>query len=80
MSCRPKCLKTLLRKICAISVALMVLKQGVRITPFIRPWSTMTMIESWLSKDGRSVMRSMESYLKRRIVEEAMGMSGGMVG
>ena len=80
ISYRPKCLKILSRKIYAIPVALMVLKQRVRITPFIRPWSTMTTIESWPSKSGRLVMRSTVSCLKGRMVKEVMGVSGGMVG
>ena len=57
----------------------MVLEQGVKITPFISPWSTMTTIESWPLEEGRSVMRLTESCLKGRVVEEEMGESGGMV-
>ena len=64
ISYRPKHLKTLSRKIYAIPVALMVLEQGVRITPFIRSWSTMTTTESWPLEVGRLVIRSTESYLK----------------
>ena len=37
-----------------------VLLQGQKITPFERPWSTMTKMESKLWECGRSVMRSIE--------------------
>ena len=58
----------------------MVFEQGVRITPFVNLWSTMTTIESWPSEEGRSVIRSMDSCLKGRVCEEGMGTRGGMVG
>ena len=58
----------------------MVLVQGIRITPFIRLWSTMTKIESKLEERGRSVMRSTESWWKGREVEKGMGWRGGEVG
>ena len=58
----------------------MVLVQGVRITPFIRPWSTTTEIESKLDEGGRLVMRSTESWQKGREVEEGMRWRGGEVG
>ena len=44
----------------------MVLEQGMRITPFVRLWSTMTINESCPLEGGRSVMRSTESCLKGR--------------
>ena len=40
-----------------IPLASMVFEQGVRITPFISPWSTMTTIESWPSEEGRLVIK-----------------------
>ena len=49
-------------------------------TPFIRPWSTTTIKESKLPDGGRSVMRSMESCLKGRMVEEGIRARGGVVG
>ena len=58
----------------------MVCKQGVRITPFISLWSTMTMIESWPSEGRRSVIRLMESCLKGRDYNKGMGIRGGTVG
>ena len=58
----------------------MVFEQGMRITPFIRPWSTMTINESCLLEGGRSVIRSTDSCLKGRGEDEAMGASGRQVG
>ena len=49
-----------------IPAASMVLEQGARITPFVRPWSTMTITESKPEETGRSVMRLTESCLKGR--------------
>ena len=77
VSCRPKHLKTLSRKICAIPTVSMVLEQGVRITPFVSLWSTITTIESWPLEGGRSVMRLTESCLKGVIVAEVIGNNGG---
>ena len=57
--------------------ALMVLEQGIMITPFVRLWSTTTKIESIPHTSGRSVMRSTESCLKGRDVEEGIGFRGG---
>ena len=73
-------MKTLLRKTWAIPAASMVFEQEVRITPFVNPWSTMIMTESWPLEGGRSVMRSTESCLKGRVCEEGMGMSRETVG
>ena len=58
----------------------MVLVQGIRITPFIRPWLTMTKIESKPEERGRSVMRSTESWQKGREEEDEMGWREGEVG
>ena len=60
--------------------ASMFLEQGVRIIPFVSLWLIMTIQESWPEDRGRSVMRSMESCLNGRSVEEGMGDSGGHVG
>ena len=49
-------------------------------TPFVRPWLTMTIKESKPPDGGRSVMRSTESCLKGRVVEEGIGARGGVVG
>ena len=64
----------------AIPTASTVLEQGARITPFIRPWSTMTITESNSEERGRSVMRSTESCLKGRETVDEIGQRGGTVG
>ena len=58
----------------------MVLQQGARITPFVRPWSTITKIESKAEEGGRSVMRSTESCLNGRVEVDGIGQRGGVVG
>ena len=55
----------------------MVFEQGMRITPFIRPWSTMTINESCPFEGGRFMTRLTESCLKGRGEEEEMQVSGG---
>ena len=52
----------------AVSSDVIVLLQGDKITPFKRPWSTMTKMESHPSARGRSVMRSIEECAKGCIV------------
>ena len=61
----------------ATPAASMVFEQGMRITPFVRPWSTTTINESCPLDGGRSVIRSTESCLKGRGEDEGMGASGG---
>ena len=79
-SCRLNLLKTWEKKSLATSMALMVLEQGIMITPFIRPWLTMTKIEFLPRTSGRSVMRSTEICLKGSVVDEGIGFNGGRVG
>ena len=55
----------------------MVFEQGMRITPFIRPWLTTTINESCLFEGGRSVTRLTESCLKDRGKDNGLGVSGG---
>ena len=55
----------------------MVFEQGMRITPFVRLWLTMTINESCLLEGGRLVMRSIESCLNGSGEEEGIGASGG---
>ena len=43
-----------------VSSAVIVLLHGIRITPFVSAWSTMTKIESKPSAGGRSVIKSIE--------------------
>ena len=63
-----------------IPAASMVFEQGVRITPFISPWSTTTTTKLWPSEGGRSVIRSMEICLKGSNCDKGMGIRGGIVG
>ena len=79
-SCRPNRLKTWEKKSLATPATSMVLEHGIMITPFVRPWSTMTIIESLSCILGRSVTRSTESCLKGRDKDEGIGASGGRVG
>ena len=79
-SCKPNLLKTWDKKSLAIPMTSTVLEQGIMITPFVRPWSTMTKIESLLRTSGRSVTRSTEICLKGSEEDERIGFSGGLVG
>ena len=64
----------------ATPTASIFLLQGQRITPFISPWSTMTMTESKDLLGGRSVIRSTETCWKGQVQldfkEERAGMMG----
>ena len=60
LSGSPNCLYRLLSKSFAVSSAVIVLLQGRRITPLLRPWSTTTRMESKFRTEGKSVMKSME--------------------
>ena len=64
----------------AIPAASIVFEQGMRITPLVRPWLTMTIKESCPFDGGRSVIRSTESCLKGKGEEDGIGVSGGRVG
>ena len=79
-SWRLKHLKIWERKSWAMPAASMFLEQGVRITPFVRPWLTTTIKESWPVDRERLVMRSMESCWNGRDEEEGIGDKGGHVG
>jgi hypothetical protein len=57
---------------CGINVLL----QGERITPFVSPWSTMTMTESKPEEGGRSMIWSIETYWKGHMATEARGVRG----
>jgi hypothetical protein len=57
-----------------------VFKHGVIITPFIRPWSTTTMIESKPPEGGRSVIRSTDRKVKGTVTVEGIGTRGGVTG
>ena len=55
----------LLSKSCTAPLAVSVFVQGDKITPFERPWSTMTKMELKPSTVGRSVIRSIEQLANR---------------
>ena len=57
-----------------------VLLQGIKITPFVRPWSTTTIKESKLSHLGRSVMKSVVTNEKGRVASDLIGDRGGVIG
>ena len=79
-SCKPNRLKMWEKKSLATSTVSMVLEHGIMITPFIRPWSTTTNIESLSHILGRLVMRLTERCLKGRDEDKGIGASGGQVG
>ena len=64
----PNLLKRLLHKSTAVPSQVIVLAQGHKITPFERPWSTTTRIESYPSTGGRSVIKSMEQWVNGLVV------------
>ena len=59
LSGRPKHLYSEVSRMVPICSAVIVLLHDSKITPFIDPWSTMTMIESNPSETRRSVIKSM---------------------
>ena len=60
---------------------MIVLLQGRRITPLLRPWSTTTKIESYPFVIGKSVMKSMEQYANGRVdLAPSVGMYAGFEG
>ena len=50
----------------AVPSKVSVLLQGSKITPFERPWSTMTKMELYPSVGGRSVIKSIEQLANGR--------------
>ena len=66
LSRSPNCLYKFSRSKRAVSLEVSILLQGSKITPFKRPWSTMTKIESYSSAGGRSVIKSMEQLANGR--------------
>ena len=80
MSCSPNHLKIKSKNNWVILAASIVLKQGARITPFVRPWSTTTIRESRPKERGRLVMRLTESLLKGSKTVDEIGQSGGTAG
>ena len=68
LSGSPNLLKRLSRKSTAVPFQVIVLAQGHKITPFERPRSTMTRIESYPSTSGRSVIKSIEQWANGLVV------------
>ena len=64
----PNLLKRLSHRSMVAPSQVNVLAQGHKITPFERPWSTMTRIELYPSTGGRSVIRYMEQWAKGLVV------------
>ena len=63
-----------------VPLAVMVLLQGHKIIPFIRPWSTMTIIESYPWDLGKSVIKSIDIWAKGLLVGDPLiGIKGGLV-
>ena len=68
LSGSPNLLKRLSRRSMAAPTQVSVFAQGHKITPFERPQSTTTRIESYPSIGGRLVIRSMEQWAKGLVV------------
>ena len=79
-SCSPKWRKTCLKNNPATPLVSMSLLYRVRITPFERPWLTMTMSESKPWDGRRPVMRSTDSCWKGHVQVEERGDRAGAVG
>ena len=81
LSGSPNCLYRLSSRSCAAPSAVNVFVQGIKITPFERPWSTMTKIKSKPSTGGRSVIRSIEQWAKGWVVfADSIGINAGCDG
>jgi hypothetical protein len=59
-----------------VALTVIVLLQGIKIAPLVRPWSTTTMIESQPLFSGKSVV----TMLNGCVVVVLIGESGGVVG
>src|ERR1700684_711423 len=80
LSGKPKRLYNELRRMVPVCSAVIVLLHDSKITPFVDPWSTTTMIESKPSDVGRSVMKSIVIRENGRGFTEVIGCRGGCVG
>ena len=81
LSRSPNCLYRLSSRSCAAPSAVRVFVQGIKITPFERPWSTMTKIKLKLLMGGRSVIRSIEQLAKGQVTfAGSIGISAGWEG
>ena len=79
VSWSPNHLKMFQKKSFPTSAALIVFEQGIMITPFVRPWSTTTMMESILPTKGRLVTKSTESCLNSSVEVDETRFNGGQV-
>ena len=80
LSGSPKHLYMLLRRSSAVPLVVIVLLQEDKITPFVRPWSTMTIIASYPWDSGRLVMKSIKIWAKGLPVRDPLiGIRGGLV-
>jgi hypothetical protein len=50
--------------VAVVSAVALVFEQGMKIIPFVRPWSTTERIESRPQTGGKSVIKSMERWAK----------------
>lgn len=74
-------MKILLIILFAVSSAVISFVHGSRVTPFVRPWSTTTRIESYPFDEGRPVMKSIKIWEKGRVFfGPSIGSSIGFVG
>ena len=80
LSGRPKHLYNEVSKMVPVCSAMIVLLHDSKITPFVDPWFTMTMIELNLSDTGRSVVKSMVMRENGQGCSATTGWSGGFVG
>ena len=76
----PKHLYNEVSKMVPVCSAVIVLLHDSKITPFVDPWSTITMIESNPSETGRSVIKSIVRRENGRGFSAETGWSGGFVG
>ena len=75
LGCRPNHRKICLKKGDATLAALISLVQGQKITPFVRPWLTVTMTELNSSDKGNLEMRSVEIEENRIEASTTRGVS-----
>ena len=81
LSGSPKRLYRFSNNSCAVSSAVIVFEHGIRIIPFVNPWSTTMRMESCPFTGGRSVMKSIEQFTKGRVVgAPSVGRKEGFVG
>ena len=81
LSGKPNLLYKFLSSNLAVPLAVIVLLHGMRITPLVSPWSTMTRIESKPSTGCKSVMRSIEQLANGHVdFAPSVGTNSGFAG